>query len=139
MAQLKSLTRDISPPPTRKSAPTTLCSLLTSTSSNGTSTPTPNPVELVDGEPTLAAVEAGLEVIRSHLTFFSKHLSSVVRPSPGPHLSMSDFSSLYKRNQTPHGRHWVVHQHDHPVSGISPVYHASTARGLTQGKAYTMI
>ena len=139
MAELQSLTRDISPPPTRKSAPTPRHSPITSTPGDGTPTPRPHDVELVDGEPTLAAVEAGLKTIHAHLTFFSKNLSSVVRPSSGPRLSMSNFTNLYERNQDPSGRHWVVHQHDHPVSGRFNMYRTSAARRLTPGKACIMI
>lgn len=69
--------------------------------------------------PTLASIEAGEFQIQDHLSYFSAHLARAVRPkSPGPRLSIPDFVDLYQRNCHPHGRHFVVHQHDHPVAGL---------------------
>ena len=75
----------------------------------------------VDGSnaPTPASIEAGETQIQDHLSYFSNHLARAVRPKdPGPRLSIPDFVNLYQRNCHPHGRHFVVHQHDHPVAGV---------------------
>ena len=69
-----------------------------------------------DAVPELAAIEAGEVRIRNHLEHFSHHLSHHARPTSP--LSIPFFVDLYKRNQHPHGRHWVIHQHDHPVAGV---------------------
>ena len=66
--------------------------------------------------PTLAAVEAGEAQICNHLEYFSSHISSSAKPSAP--LSIPAFEDLYKRNQNENGRHWVIHQHDHPVAGV---------------------
>ena len=69
--------------------------------------------------PSLAAIEAGEIRIQDHLSTFSSRLARVVRIlSPGPRLAISDFEALYERNCHPHGSHFVVHQHDHPVAGV---------------------
>ena len=91
------LSRDISPPPTRKASTQT------------------NHKEL---NPSLAAIEAGQGEITDHLEYFANHLAAAYRPCPDPRLSIEDFRSLYKRNEHKHGCHFVVHQHDHPVSGV---------------------
>lgn len=118
MAQPVSLSRDISPPPTRKAsgarhddqkAPSTEQALLS------------DAVPALDhnSPPSLAAIEAGEAQIRDHLAYFVRHLSSVSRPTPPsiPRLPIDRFQALYKRNRHPHGRHFVIHQHDHPISG----------------------
>lgn len=92
------LSRDISPPPSRK--------------------PSTRQDDRNDAGPTLAAIEAGQAEIRDHLEYFAKHLEAIRRPHPGPQLSIEDFRSLYKRNEHERGCHFVVHQHDHPVSGV---------------------
>ena len=66
--------------------------------------------------PNLAGIEAGEVQIRNHLEYFSQHLSQYARPTAP--LSIPFFVDLYKRNQHPHGRHWVIHQHDHPIAGV---------------------
>lgn len=69
--------------------------------------------------PTPASIEAGEIQIQDHLSYFSTHLARAVRPEdPGPRLSIPEFVKLYERNYHPHGRHFVVHQHDHPVAGV---------------------
>ena len=80
----------------------------------------------VKAEPSLAAVEAGEAKIRDHLAYFSDHLRAASRPivKASKRLSIDDFADLYRRNQHPHGRHFVVHQHNHPVAGV----HCSSAR-----------
>ncbi|KAI9797687.1 MAG: hypothetical protein M1833_005348 [Piccolia ochrophora] len=72
-----------------------------------------------ENKPSLAAIEAGEADIQDHLTHFCDHLSAfTARNSATPRLSVENFADLYKRNQHPHGRHFVVHQHDHPVAGV---------------------
>lgn len=69
-------------------------------------------------DPTLAAIEAGQVEIRDHLEFFVKKLSAVSRPCSIPRIDFKEFQALYQRNQHGIGRHFVIHQHDHPISGI---------------------
>ena len=65
-----------------------------------------------------AAVEAGAAVIDDHLEYFSQHLKKFDKlPHPQPHLTMSEYRNLFQRNQNQGGRHFVIHQHDHPVAG----------------------
>ena len=66
----------------------------------------------------LAAIEAGEAQIRDHLEYFAKNLKEVSRPTSQPRISIEDFKNLYQRNEHKHGRHFVIHQHDHPISGI---------------------
>ncbi|WPH04895.1 Hypothetical protein R9X50_00779200 [Acrodontium crateriforme] len=68
--------------------------------------------------PTIAAVETGRAHVQDHLDYFSKHLQTRSRPSSGPRLGIDAFRSLYARNQHLKGRHFVIHQHDHPISGV---------------------
>ncbi|KAL8641779.1 MAG: hypothetical protein Q9226_008590 [Calogaya cf. arnoldii] len=69
--------------------------------------------------PTPASIEAGEIQIQDHLSYFSNRLAPAVRPeNPGPLLSITDYVDLYKRNCHPHGRHFIVHQHDHPIAGL---------------------
>ncbi len=70
--------------------------------------------------PKLAAVEAGEAQVKDHLAYFSSQLGQAVRPPSAawPHrLSIDAFAHLYRRHQHPHGHHFVVHQHDHPIAG----------------------
>ena len=69
--------------------------------------------------PSTAAVEAGKVDIEDHLAYFSEKLSKATRPSTQgvPRLSHQDWIHLYQRNLHPHGHHFVIHQHDHPVAG----------------------
>ena len=68
--------------------------------------------------PRLAAIEAGEILITDHLTTLSEQLKRVKRTVPGNFLSIEGLVDLYRRNQHKHGRHFVVHQHDHPVAGV---------------------
>ncbi|GFF76021.1 hypothetical protein IFM53868_01729 [Aspergillus udagawae] len=70
-------------------------------------------------EPSLAAIEAGTIQVTDHLKIFSSRLARCARPvSPQvPRLSIRDWVDLYERNLHPNGRHFVIHQHDHPVAG----------------------
>ncbi|KAK7547657.1 DNA polymerase ligase-domain-containing protein [Phyllosticta citricarpa] len=113
-----SLTRSISPPtPPRKRTRLNLTSEArnqapnTSQTNNTSATSNSN-------SPGPAAIEAGEAKIDDHLAYFSTHLAAVSRCEPSaPRLSMDEFAELYRRNDRPHGCHFVVHQHDHPVSG----------------------
>lgn len=115
MAVPLSLKREISPPLVRKPS-------LPAQSDNATETPPTAEQYASTLKPTLAAIEAGEAQIRDHLAYFSEHLAHVKRSndSIAPTLGIQGFQDLYKRNSTPGGRHFVVHQHDHPVSGGSP-------------------
>jgi len=97
----RSLKRKISPPPLRKPSNTD------SIYNDSCNVPTP------------AAVEAGQAEVTDHLDYFCKQLSSHQRPpiDGERRLSMSAFRTLYKNNEHPRGRHFVIHQHDHPVAG----------------------
>ncbi|KAL6716632.1 hypothetical protein ACLMJK_006200 [Lecanora helva] len=105
----RSLRTSISPPPsrTRKFIPTPgRHDHLPQSNGPRTGTPAPN----------LTAIEAGQAKIQDHLDFFSTHLFRYAKPKAP--LSNPDFRALYSRNQHPHGRHFVIHQHDHPVAGV---------------------
>ncbi len=69
--------------------------------------------------PKLAAVEAGEASVDDHLSFFSFKLLEASKPSVVglSRISYQAWSELYQRNLHPHGRHFVIHQHDHPVAG----------------------
>jgi hypothetical protein len=69
--------------------------------------------------PTTAAVESGDVNLEDPVSFFSAKLLEAARPQlPGvPRLSHERWLDIYHRNQRPHGRHFVIHQHDHPVAG----------------------
>lgn len=118
--QPSSLARSISPPPTRKQSKSLLKAPESAVEhdTGDINAETNPPVELLDGAPTLAAVEAGQAQIQDHLDYFAKHLGNTARQQPGPRLDIEDFQNLYKRNQHSQGCHFVIHQHDHPISGI---------------------
>lgn len=70
--------------------------------------------------PNLAAIEAGQIDVKDHLRIFSSRLGQCIRPSTSPEiprLQIADWTDLYRRNEHPHGRHFVAHQHDHPIAG----------------------
>ncbi|TKA41491.1 hypothetical protein B0A54_06378 [Friedmanniomyces endolithicus] len=123
MAHPASLTRGISPPPKRKASSigvadsTRVGDGADAHGAEGEIGIKADKVVLLDANPTLAAIEAGQAQIRDHLEYFAKHFETVLRPPRSPRLSIDNFRLLYKRNQHPHGRHFVVHQHDHPISG----------------------
>ncbi|KAF2440339.1 hypothetical protein P171DRAFT_499674 [Karstenula rhodostoma CBS 690.94] len=70
--------------------------------------------------PMLAAVGAGRTRIEQHLEYFKERLSKVCRPVEEgvPRILTEDWTRLYQRNEHEHGNHFVVHQHNHPVSGV---------------------
>ena len=107
----QSLRASISPPPSRARKytlqPTELLIERKRPSSIFRSEPT---------APSSAAVEAGETHICNHFEYFSSHISSSAKPSAL--LSIRSFKDLYQRNQHKDGRHWVIHQHNHPVAGV---------------------
>ena len=107
----QSLRESISPPPSRarKSTLQPTESLIAEGARN-------RPSVRHSDSPSSAAVEAGEIRIRNHFEYFSSHISSSAKPSAP--LSIRAFEHLYKRNQHKNGRHWVIHQHDHPVAGV---------------------
>jgi hypothetical protein len=68
----------------------------------------------------LVAVEAGKVKIVDHLAYFRSQLAIASRctSSDVPRLSVDIFATLYHSNLHPHGHHFVVHQHNHPVAGV---------------------
>ena len=66
--------------------------------------------------PDLAALQAGEVTIQNHLEYLSEHLSRYVRRE-GRLMEMETWKELYRRNCHAEGRHFVVHQHDHPIAG----------------------
>jgi DNA polymerase Ligase (LigD) len=72
-----------------------------------------------DVSPTTAAVESGEVGIQDPVSSFSAKLLQAARPEIAgvPRLSHGDWLEIYNRNQNPRGRHFVIHQHDHPVAG----------------------
>lgn len=77
----------------------------------------------------LAAIEAGEARIEDHLLYFSELLSRYVREPRGglecekrEVMGFDKWMDLYRRNEHLRGRHFVVHQHDHPVAGGSTAF-----------------
>jgi hypothetical protein len=72
-------------------------------------------------EHNLAAIEAGEIEVEDHLGIFSTKLHQFMRHTltsqSMPHLPIAEWVDLYRRNEHPEGRHFVIHQHDHPVAG----------------------
>ena len=118
MAKPTSLRRDISPPPSRKHSLVHTQAVSTAQSPIPADGKVKQQLLELDIGPSLAAIEAGEAHIRDHLEYFAKHLNEVRRPASDPRLSISDFQTLYKCNQHSHGHHFVIHQHDHPISGV---------------------
>ncbi|KAK5716076.1 hypothetical protein LTR15_009901 [Elasticomyces elasticus] len=112
VSPLASLKRGISPPPVRRASKAVFGTPSTNTSAKN------DEVKLLDAAPTLAAIEAGQARVRDHLEYFVKHFRKAFRPFAGPQLNIDAFHDLYQRNQRPQGCHFVVHQHDHPISGV---------------------
>lgn len=112
-----SLSRDISPPPTR---PLKRKKLSSRSTSDQTAASTAPGQAFENIKPTLAAIEAGRAKIEDHLTYFRDRLSKSCRETPSdiPRLSIQDFSDLYASNQHQHGCHYVIHQHNHPRAGV---------------------
>lgn len=103
-------------PPRRRSRPEKQPPAAPAIAQRGTNTTGVAP----NSPPNLAAIEAGQVEVSDHLSIFSSHLSQCIRPSTSsdiPRLQISDWKDLYRRNERLHGRHFVVHQHDHPIAG----------------------
>ncbi|PKY02073.1 hypothetical protein P168DRAFT_240099 [Aspergillus campestris IBT 28561] len=71
-------------------------------------------------QPHLAAIEAGQVQVTDHPAIISSRLTQCIRPFPpeSPCLDVAAWLGLYRRNVHPRGRHFVVHQHDHPIAGV---------------------
>ena len=109
MARPTTLSRDISPPPKGRTS---------SKANNGLSVMAPK--ARTNNDTSMAKVEAGKVEIDDHPEYFSKQLASVLRgPQPGLRWhGIENHKLLYLQNQHRHGCHFVIHQHDHPVSGV---------------------
>jgi hypothetical protein len=108
---LASLSAPVSPPPKRSSNRESQDGRNT----NSSSTPLSNPAT-----PSLAAIEAGQVQVKNHLEIISSKLVQCMRSSPKEscsRLPIAEWADLYRRNEHPDGRHFVIHQHDHPVAG----------------------
>jgi len=68
--------------------------------------------------PPSAAIEAGKVAIDDHAYFTAKLSSQTKSPAIQPNLPVHEFVDLYKKNQSPEGHHFVIHQHDHPIAGV---------------------
>ncbi|KAF7597230.1 hypothetical protein BBP40_008072 [Aspergillus hancockii] len=110
MPKLSTLYAPVSPPRKRSS-----------TKSTHSSSASPNETKTLCTleNPNLAAIEAGQIEVTDHLSIFSSRLRQSARPfiPQSPRLQIADWISLYQRNQHPEGRHFVIHQHDHPIAG----------------------
>lgn len=104
-----SLARDISPPRPLKRQRI-----------SGISSPAGAPPSDPDIGHTLAAIEAGKAKIDDHLLYFKNHIAKLHRQTPEDvaRLPISDFAALYHSNEHEHGRHFVIHQHNHPRAGV---------------------
>ena len=69
--------------------------------------------------PTSAAVEAGQAHVDDKVGFFANKLLGFTRPivSSTFHIPFDEWMDLYQRNAHSGGKHYVIHQHDHPVAG----------------------
>lgn len=128
------LVREISPPPARRSRIGKTHTIEQKTTPKGT--------DATNDRPDLAAVEAGKAQVKDHLAYFSHHLYRASRQTPSqfPRITREDFQDLYERNQQAKGRHFVVHQHDHPISGSfndSLSLNSSKSKLIMQGKVCT--
>ncbi|KAE8160297.1 DNA polymerase ligase-domain-containing protein [Aspergillus tamarii] len=114
--KLSSLDAPVSPPRKRS---TTKATHLSKTSSKPKTSEQQAKSFNDKGRHDLAAIEAGQVEVTDHLSIFSSRLSQAARPavSQSPRLQIPDWVSLYQRNQYPEGRHFVIHQHDHPIAG----------------------
>ncbi|KAJ6140557.1 hypothetical protein N7470_010353 [Penicillium chermesinum] len=110
---LSSLKTPVSPPPRKR----------LSNSKNGNSSESKSATATAEPDTPhdLAAIEAGQVQVDDHLSVISKRLSDLTRPALEseklPRISNGDWIQLYRRNEHPNGRHFVIHQHDHPVAG----------------------
>jgi hypothetical protein len=120
-----SLTARVSPPPSRRSTKAVAddASVETDLVEEAASESDLNAKATAEiahsASPATAAVESGSVDLEDPVSFFSTKLLQAVRPElPGvPRLSHERWLDIYHRNQHAHGRHFVIHQHDHPVAG----------------------
>lgn len=87
----------------------------------------------------LADIEAVEVSIDDHVEYFSRRLSRVVN-GRGALLGFGKWRELYERNLHERGRHFVVHQHDHPIAGkyafsLSPFFGCIGTALLSSGLA----
>ncbi|KAJ5565010.1 hypothetical protein N7513_001252 [Penicillium frequentans] len=108
-SSLSSLETPVSPPQRKRQ----ICSQAVDASQRSSASP--------NNEHNLAAIEAGEVKVDDHLGIISTKLHQFVRPSLTsqlmPRLPIAEWVDLYQRNDHPEGRHFVIHQHDHPVAG----------------------
>lgn len=68
-----------------------------------------------------AQIESAQVQTTNHLAYFSQLLTAHTKtpyPPQHPRLAISNYSTLYQQAETsPHGAHFVVTQHDHPIAG----------------------
>jgi hypothetical protein len=135
MVTPSTLARDISPPPTRKPSGTRFPAVENTT--KGTQVTVEHEQRKTPDGPSLAAIEAGEAQVRDHLAYFSQHFRLTSRKTPAslPRITIDEFQDLYNRNQHPHGRHFVIHQHDHPISGNTFQVIAQPSVHADEGKA----
>jgi len=129
MSAPQSLERPISPPPVSKRR--------TSATTKGKTNERGEAQTENAARPSLAAIEAGEAKIRNHLDYFSRHFAQTSKPvvPSQPRLGIREFIDLYQRNQHVNGRHFVVHQHNHPVAGV----HCNQPRLSCVGTARLML
>jgi hypothetical protein len=109
---LPSLVAPVSPPPSRLFIKRTKDGKEEATILPTTSQPS--------ASSSLAALEAGQVEVIDHLSTISTRLRECVRVLPNQptvQLPIKEWINLYQRNEHPEGRHFVIHQHDHPVAG----------------------
>jgi hypothetical protein len=122
MSLPSSLARDISPPrllKRRKPSGPATPNTIQDTKSSALPKESLNAVDQ-NTEPTIAAVEAGKAKINDHLAYFKARLAEASRHTEPevPRLLIDDYSRLYESNANPHGHHFVIHQHNHPIAGV---------------------
>lgn len=96
----------------------------TKDSGRPTSSPPPSPSSIAKPKchpSTSALIESAQIQIDDHLTYFTtlltKHTLTPFPPST-PRLPIASYHNLYQRSAaSPHGAHFVITQHDHPVAG----------------------
>lgn len=78
-------------------------------------------IECKEG-PELANTEAKAQIsyVKDQLKTWVERFKRVIEEDgpKRPLLSIDRFADLFRRNQIPHGHHFVIHQHDHPVAGL---------------------
>ncbi|KAJ5543289.1 hypothetical protein N7535_005717 [Penicillium sp. DV-2018c] len=108
---LPSLVAPVSPPPSR---------LFTPRAKDGEEDAIIPTASKPNASSSLAALEAGQVKVTDHLSVISTRLRECVRVLPDQPtvlLPIKEWIDLYRRNEHPEGRHFVIHQHDHPIAG----------------------